>query len=472
MRRWLFVLVSGAAAGILACSHSAAPTHQAVVDARLIRIATYARSFRNAEPSILLAMTEHDSHLLTRMAPKPSPAQYRIVDEGYMYLEGKHWYGREFQDPFLFSDREADLDAAAESLESTELDADLGMRRELLAARGTLDEDPLVKNLALDQHLLRRLIASERARLDLERELPRAASDLLLATADSIPVDPSTEDWSKIDTTIGWRLDQIRVSLHPNELSEADRADLLESIGVIKSYGKKIPRAQVLADKLVTALEGLLVAPFPLDEEDTLEHEKAAFLGEIPPLDQLEPAFETARAVLRAQIDTAFSVLAPDDVLRVKERALGLLLRAPACGPSLPAVTARSLAPPRERAWSCALVKATENASSDLGDLAALLALHDATVIASWALATHTQVRDPQIVTARIRPILSLTNAEKRTLSTSAQARPLRAISAGYAAVILTAQGGADVKTRATKWRAFGEAPLDVIKVQLTPRGK
>ncbi len=439
------------------------------MDARLIRIATYARAFRNAEPSILQQLTEHDSRLLTRMAPKPSPAQYRVPDQGYMYLEGKNWYGREFEDPFLLTDREGGIDDASESLESTELDADLGMRRELLAARGALDEDPLVKNLALDQHLLRRLIASERARLDRERELPRGASDLFLATADAIPVDPSAEDWQKIDGTIGWRVDQVRVSLKPNELSEADRVDLLDAIAVLKSYAKKLPRTMVLADKLVVALEGLLVAPYPLDEEDVLEHEKAAFLGEIPPLDQLEPAFERARVVLRGQLEAAFSVLGPEDVLKVKERALALLFRAPACGPSLPAVTARALAPPRERAWACSLVKATENGSSDLGDLAALVALHDATAVGSWALATHsaTGSRDPQLAITRFRTAISLTNPEKKTLSQVAQARPLRAIAAGWAAVLLTQAGGAEIKTRAARWRAFGDAPYDVIKQQL-----
>ncbi|CAN5395537.1 hypothetical protein BH09MYX1_BH09MYX1_25020 [soil metagenome] len=464
----MFVGLSGVVAG---CTHTAPPTHRTVVDSRLIRIATYARAFRNSEPEILLQLTEHDSHMLTRIAPKPSRAQYRIADEGSAYLEGRHWFGRDFQDPFLFTDREGDLDGASESLESTELDADLGMRRELLAARGTFDEDPLVKNLAIDQHLLRRLIASERARLERERELPRGASDLLLATADSIPVDPAADDWKAIDATVAWRLDQIKASLRPNELSEADRVDLLESIALIKSFGKKLPRALVLADRLVTALEGLLVAPYPVDEGDGLEHEKAAFIGEIGPIDQLEPAFEGSRVVLRAQLDTAFSVLDPEAVLRVKERAIGLLLRAPPCGPSLPAVTARSLAPPRERAWSCALVKATENANGDIADLAALLALHDASIVASWALATHrdTGSRDPEVAMSRYRTILTLTNTEKRTLSLSAQARPLRAVSAGYAAVLLTQSGGVDVKTRATRWRAFGDAPLDAIKVLLSP---
>jgi hypothetical protein len=457
------------AAVALGCGHAAAPTHGAVVDARLIRIATYARAFRNSEPTILHGLSDHDSRLLVRMAPKPSPAQYRVPDEGYMYLEGKNWYGRSFQDPFLLTDREGDLDDAESSLESTELDADLGMRRELLAARGALDEDPLVKGLALDQHLLRRLIASERARLERERELPRAASDLFLATADALPIDPTPEDWEKIDGTICWRVDQVRASVKPNELSEADRIDLLEAIAVLESYAKKLPRTMVLLDRLIAALEGVVVAPYPLEEEEVLEHEKAAFLGEIPPLDELEPAFERARGVLRGQIDTAFSVLGADDVLKVKERALALLLRAPACGPSLPALTARALAPPRERAWACSLVKATENGTNVLADLAALVALHDATAVASWALATHAPkgTRDPQTAIARFRTVLTLTNGEKKSLAQVAQARPLRAIGAGWAAVLLTMGGGAEVKARAARWRAFGDAPYDVIQQQL-----
>jgi hypothetical protein len=315
---------------------------------------------------------------------------------------------------------------------------------------------------------LHRLLSSERLRVELERELPRAASDLVLAMIDSIPVQPKNEDVAAMDVAMAWRMDMVRGSLAPNLLSEAERTDLLTNLARLRSRVTKLGKAVAAIDKLTAALGNLLVAPFPIDDEDVVEHDLAAFVGSSFPLDTLGPAFEETRARLKAQVSAAFTVLSPPMEARVRQKALTILLAPIPCGTTMPVQTARDLAPPLERAWSCALVKATDATQDDLDEVAALLALHDATVVASWAVARHGPTRAAKL---KDETLLRLTPAQVNELVVSAEARPLRAMAAGLAAALLVGEGAADVKKRARAWRIFGEAPLDVVAAVLKRKG-
>ena len=436
---------------------------------RQVRIAAYAHSFRAAEPTILASMVEDDSRLLLRMAPKPSLEQVRGANgEEWMPSSLRLWWGRKYVDPFMFTDRDATLQGASAQLDSIELPDDVAIRRELLEAHGALADDPDVRDLGIDQHLLHRLLASERLRVERERELPRAASDLVLAMIDAMPLLPNAEDTAAMDVAMAWRMDMVRGSLAPNLLSEAERTDLLVNLGRLRSRGAKVGKAVAAIDKLVASLANMLVAPFPVDDEDVVEHDLAGFVGANLPLDTLGPIFEETRARLRAQVSAAFTVLSPPMEARVRQKALAMLLTPSPCGTTLPVQTARDLAPPLERTWSCALVKAADAATDDLDEVAALLALHDATVVASWAVATHGPTRASKL---KDETLLHLTPAEGNLLVVSAEARPLRAMAAGVAASILVSEGAADVKKRAHAWRVFGEAPLDVVSTVLKRKG-
>lgn len=454
---------------VLACARPPRPTHDAVVSDRQVRIASYARAFRNAEPVILASMVDDDSRLLLRMAPKPRIDQVRgASDDEWMPSERRLWWGRGYVDPFMFTDREETLEGASAQLDSIELPADVGLRRELLDAHGAEAADPDIRALGIDQHLLHRVLASERLRVERERELPRAASDLVLAMIDAIPVQPSAEHTAAMDVAMAWRMDLVRGSLAPNLLSEAERTDLLTNLARLRSRAVKLGKAVAAIDKLVDALGTLLVAPFPIDDEEVVEHELTAFVGAGLSLDTLGAAFARTRATLATQVGAAFTVLSPAMEASVRQKALTLLFDPPPCGTSLPMQTTRDLAPPLERAWSCALVKATDAAKSDLDDVAALLALHDATMVASWAVARHGPTR---AATLKDATLLALTPAQVSALVVQAEARPLRAIAAGLAAGLLVGEGAADVKARAHAWRVFGEAPLDVVAAVLKKNG-
>lgn len=436
---------------------------------RQVRIAAYAHSFRAAEPEILASMVEDDSRLLLRMAPKPSLEQVRGASgEEWMPSERRLWWGRKYVDPFMFTDREATLQGASSQLDSIELPDDVAIRRELLDAHGALADDPDIRDLGIDQHLLHRILASERLRVERERELPRAASDLVLAMIDAIPLQPNAEDTAAMDVAIAWRMDMVRGSLEPNLLSEAERTDLQANLGRLRNRVVKLSKAVAAMDKLSASLANMLVAPFPIDEEDVIEHDLAGFVGANTPLDTLGPAFEETRVRLKAQVSAAFTVLSPPMEARVRQKALAILLSPPPCGTTLPVQTARDLAPPLERTWSCALVKATDTAHDDLEEVAALLALHDATVVASWAVATHGPTRAAAL---KDETILQLTPAQRSELVVQAHARPLKSMAAGIAAAILVSDGAGDVKKRAHAWRVFGEAPLDVVSTVLKRKG-
>ena len=436
---------------------------------RQVRIAGYARAFRTAEPEILSSMMDDDSRLLLRMAPKPSLEQVRGANgEEWMPNERRLWWGRKYVDPFMFTDREQTLQGASSQLDSIELPEDVAIQRELLDAHGALANDADIRDLGIDQHLLHRLIASERLRVERERDLPHAASDLVLAVLDALPLQPNAEDTAAMDVSIAWRMDMVRGSLAANLLSEADRTDLLTNLARLRSRVTKLPKAVAAIDKLVGTLGNMLVAPFPIDDEDVVEHDLAGFVGSGFPLDALGPAFEETRTRLKAQVSAAFGVLSPPMEARVRQKALAILLAPVPCGTTMPVQTARDLAPPLERAWSCALVKATDAAADDLDEIAAVLALHDATVVASWAVARHGPTRAAKL---REETLLRLTPAQMNELVVQAEARPLRAMAAGLAASILVSEGGADVKRRAHAWRVFGEAPLDVVGTVLKRKG-
>ena len=113
---------------------------------------------------------------------------------------------------------------------------------------------------------------------------------------------------------------------------------------------------------------------------------------------------------------------------------------------------------------------ALDDAKSDLDELAADLAFHDAIVVARWAVSTHGPVRAPDAALRLATPRLDLGVAESRALLRLARARPMRAIAAGVAGYVLVREGAGRAKDRAHKWRGIGDAPMDLVDDLLTTR--
>jgi hypothetical protein len=128
------------------------------------------------------------------------------------------------------------------------------------------------------------------------------------------------------------------------------------------------------------------------------------------------------------------------------------------------------MAPPDERVWACSLVHALDDARTDEAEIATDLAWHDAIVVARWAVSTHGPIRAESAARARAQLLLPLSPVESGRLMELARARPMRALAAGVAAVVLMKDGAAHARTRAHRWRGIGDAPMDLIDETLGGR--
>ena len=142
---WLVVVLGG-------CVATPRPTYTATFTDRAIRIESYARAFRAAEPG-LVANLASDTRLLARIAPKPTAAQLASRDTE-LPLGAGVWVSREPVDPFLFSDRQTVLEREREGFERVALPADAALQAEVLGARAAGEvtgEEALLRQVKLEQ---------------------------------------------------------------------------------------------------------------------------------------------------------------------------------------------------------------------------------------------------------------------------------------------------------------------------------
>jgi gamma-glutamyl:cysteine ligase YbdK (ATP-grasp superfamily) len=127
------------------------------------------------------------------------------------------------------------------------------------------------------------------------------------------------------------------------------------------------------------------------------------------------------------------------------------------------------MAPPSERAPICGALHALRDASDDVSRAAALVALHDATVVALWAVALHADGATPDRAMTSAHPFFGAQPDREARLVRFAEANPVAAIGAGLAAELLSRETSgeaksADTATASKRWLSFGDAPLDVIE--------
>ena len=448
----LFALAAG-------CVRAPHPTYTTTFTDRAIRLGTYAHSFRNAEPT-LVAELASDTRIFDRMIPKPATAQSGS--------SAPAWMSRAFVDPFQFTDREMVLQRTRESFDEIALPSDEALQHEMeKALRTTWDVEPadelLFARVVLEQKSFRRLLDAEDARLERERTLPQGAADLVRAVALAWPLSVRPGAVRDMESMLAWRFANLEQALAPGSLSEAERDDLRDAMNGLAGRVASLPRAAAAMVKTRNALDALWTTPYPRENEATMDRALAIYVGSPLKFDALDAAFESAANHFALQADAGLSVLAPRVRDAVLARAKEILLHPEPCRPRAPIATVLDLAPPQERAWSCALVHALDAEVGDMGELAADIAWHDAVVVARWAAFTHGPVRSVLAAERRAAPILSLTPAETESLARLAQAQPMRALAAGVAAVLLTSDGPEQAKARARAWRGLGDAPMDLI---------
>ncbi len=457
------------AAALFACGGPPRQTYAAVFTDRSIRIASYTKAFRSAEPMLVRGL-EHDSRLLARMIPKPTSAQ--LASDAQLAFGGGEWLNHEYSDPFMFSDREAALARVRSELERVAMPNDIALEAEMYDPLAKITEDPDLRQIRLEQAAFRRTLDAEDARLERERTLPKGAADLVRAMAVAWPIAPTPGQMHDLESMIVFRLENLEQSLAPNSLSEAEREDLRDELGAFAPRLARMPKALAQMAKLRKVLESMWITPYAVEDEATIDKELAMYVGSPLSFDALDGAFESAARSFGGQIDAGLSVLDAETAARVRARAKQILFDAPACMPRVPVRGPLDMAPPEERAWACSLLHALDDAKTDLDELSADLAFHDAVVVARWAVSTHGPVRAPDAALRLAHPRLDLTPTEQSRLLRLARARPYRAIAAGVAASILVRDGAAHARPRAHHWRGIGDAPMDVVDEILAPPKK
>jgi hypothetical protein len=445
-----------------ACASAPRPTYSTTFSDRRIRIDSYAKAFRAAEPGLAQSLA-YDTRLFARIAAKPSPAD--VADHQALAFGAGEWLSRSYADPFMFTDREASLDHARESFDHVAADAALQAEWAGARASGDTRRDPLLAALRIEQLAFRRLLDAEDARLERERSSAKGAAALVRAMSLGWPIAPDAAALHEIESSLAFRFGNVEEMLAPNSLSAAEREDLRDALAQLAPRVAPMPRAAAAMVKLRTAIDAMWVTPFPNEDETELDKELALYVGAPVAFDALDGAFESAERAFAQQVDAGTSVLDDAARARVSARALEIFARAPDCKPRVPIRTSLDLAPPDERAWSCTLVHALDDAHTDEQEIAADLAFLEAIVVARWAVATHGPVRSPDAAMTRapLRAGFALSRVDAARVMTFAEARPWRAISAGVAASILTKYGAGRARARAQKWRTLGDAPMDLV---------
>ncbi len=448
---------------LCACSGTPRGTYSATFTDRAIRIESYANSFRSAEPALVGALSS-DTRLLSRITPKPTPVQ--MSQSHSMAFGSGAWLARQPSDPFIFADRQSELEAVRAQFERVALPADAALQAEMLGAKvqsGESKPDPLLAQITLEQAAFRRLLDAEDARLEKERTLPKGAADLLRALVLGWPLSPKPGALHDLESMLTWRFTNLEESLLPNTLSEAERDDVRDVLAELAPRVASLPKAAAEMVKLRTALDAMWVTPYAVEDEAAMDKELSLYVGASLSFDALDGAFEASALAFETQASAGLSVLDDANGARVRASAKQMLLASPACLPRMPVHTPLDMAPPPEREWSCALLHAFDEVKTNEEEIAADLAWHDALVVARWAVSVHGPVRSVVAARARARMILAVSPSESAALMELARARPMRAIAAGVAASLLTREGIARARRRAHHWRGIGDAPMDLI---------
>ncbi len=370
-------------------------------------------------------------------------------------------------DFFSFTARGRALDAAARTVDG------LPEPMEDSAVDGAVSGRSIARP-KLERELAIRLVAEERARLEEERSLPRGASALVRGVVQTWAPPESSQAAAERDEWLAQRLDQIRASLPGSALSRGalleldDSLDPLERLALpaeLPSSARELARLRVFIGDTPAAPAGTDAA-----RVGRIEAAVKAHLGLSLDAREIRARLETAEKQTRA---LAKEAVTPADERAVARGAEELQLSVGRCAMGEPATASplRALEPSTERAAICNLLHALRDVHDDRARAAALVALHDATVVALWALALHADGASPERAVASAHPFFGAQPEREARLVRFAEARPVAAIGAGLAAELLTRERArrasataADLRATSKRWLTFGDAPLDVVE--------
>lgn len=443
-RAWEIALVSVLASA--ACTPTVTP-QQVVVPPSTSQGGGNRDRLARDEEALLAALAVADARLARRFEMPPSDAAdaeaalHAILaeDPGTAVVDGR-------LDEFSFAARARILDEAK--------------------ARVAGWTYPLTGDDELERVLLVRLVREERARVDEERDLPRSASELIRAVLTTWTTPKGEAGLTSRDAWLARRLDEVSATLRDGSLSTLELQELDDALDALERKADGYHQASLALTRLRVRLDQVVAAKTLDGRWETVRGRVLVHLGR-----EVEPAatratLEAALALLRSEARRLRAKLSEDDAHAAELDAEGRVLVEGRCAPSGQGV--RGSLPPPERAAICGALEGWRAADDrPATQLSEVMALHDDVVVGLWALAIHAEGLTPDQADARYRPMSFLPPEREARLLRLAAVRATVVLGAALGVEQLT-RGGLDAaRARATRWLAFGDAPLDVIAARV-----
>lgn len=320
---------------------------------------------------------------------------------------------------------------------------------------------------AFEAELLGRVVGEETARLEEETRLPRSASSLLRAVVETWTPPSAPDKAAERDRWLSRRLAEVTKSIEEKPLlldvgrarELDDTLDALEHIVDQPGFGKTTAELVKLREKLEA--QGARPPITASSDWDAVGKSVAAHLGISQPPDQLDGWLGEAQKQLRPRAEAAIEqAKITNDTLSARVASL-LEPSGERCADAIEASVLRSLPPPPERVVACRLRHALASANDDTSRAIALVAMHDAIVIARWSVDIARGAATLVETSGRRRPLSRPAPDIAAHWERIALARPAVAIGGGLGAVALYGTKG-DEADRAKKWSQLGDMPIDI----------
>jgi hypothetical protein len=323
---------------------------------------------------------------------------------------------------------------------------------------------------ALEIELLGRLITSEKLRLASERDLPRSAGILVGGLAATWRA-PALKDVSTLDNWLSRRLGEITQAIVPQSLTTLERDDLDDALDPLERVvGDVLPKSRAALVEIRLATGRMDPAAHAPDRWSALIAGRLqADTGTMLSSDTLLAFFATEAASLRKEIAELVVNVTDERAARAGE-TLFHDTSVDACQPMGAGSRVRSLEPPPERAFDCALRARVIAAHTAEENLDALIAMHDAVIAASWAVVLVRGGGAETIAMTTPRPLAPMSPTLEGKLMRFAATRPIEAMDRALSIEWIMRNGLAEAALRADAWKTFGDAPLDVIQRELHPK--
>jgi hypothetical protein len=311
-----------------------------------------------------------------------------------------------------------------------------------------------------ERELLARIVDEERARVAEESPLGDASAPLVRAMVELWTPGATAADWHDTDAWVSQHLLQIRDSYEtpPPRTAASDLEPALfelEKLLVPMQFGKS---AFALTQLHAALDKDSRTNPAAMTHEQLATRARVHLGVELVP--QMESFLAKAADVIEAALKGELGDATGEAREAVEKKARTFLFAEAKC-PPVTGSRARSAAPPPERAAICNVLALAQRT---VDRAAALMALHDEVVVAGWTLTPPSPRAHLATLSVRVDDDLA------DTLKEMAAARPLVPLAAGIVAEALYRDFNppAAITMIASRWEAYGDAPIDIAKRQVT----